>query len=558
MRDPARASHDAPIGVPAGPLPAGPDRWRTGVVYQVYPRSFSDTDGDGVGDLAGIINHLDYLNDGTPGSLGIDAIWLSPIFPSAGFDSGYDVTDYTAIDPIFGSLAGFERLVAEAHRRGIRLILDQVFNHTSSLHPWFVESRAARTGARSDWYIWRDPAGYGAAGRPLRPNNWASFFGGPAWTWDETRQQFYLHTFLPEQPDLNWRNPAVRTALLEVIRTWLGRGVDGFRFDVFNAFYKHIDLLSNPVGRGGRRAYSRQIHLYDKNQPELLGLLAEIRAIVDERPDRMTVGELFEGSVELAASYAAPRHLIFDFSLIVQPWSARAFARAVAVREAAFGPEGWPTVVLSNHDQPRSASRYDGPDGDARAKVAATMLLTLRGTPFLYYGEEIGLRDVEIPRDEIQDAAARRSRGWWNRDQARAPMAWGAGPNAGFSTGHPWLRMGAEGSTRNVAAQAADPGSILAHYRRLIWLRRASPALATGAFEQIAVGGRTVFAYLRRSDSQAALVLLGFGRREVPIALPDSPSGRSWRAVLSTHDPLPAPGSLARLRPLEAIILVDD
>jgi alpha-glucosidase len=557
MRDPVQSSHDALVVTPAGP-PAGADGWRTGVVYQVYPRSFSDTNGDGVGDLTGIIDHLDYLNDGTPGSLGIAAIWLSPIYPSAGFDSGYDVSDYTGIDPIFGSLADFERLVTEAHRRGIRLILDQVFNHTSSSHPWFVESRAARTGARSDWYIWRDPAGFGPGGRPRRPNNWASFFGGPAWTWDETRQQFYLHTFLPEQPELNWRNPAVRAALLDVLRAWLGRGVDGFRFDVFNAFYKHIDLLSNPVRAGGRRAYSRQVHLYDKDQPELLDLLADIRAIVDEQPERMTVGELFDGSVELAASYAAVRHLVFDFSLIRQPWSARAFARAVAVREAAFGPEGWPTVVLSNHDQPRSASRYDGPEGDARAKVAATMLLTLRGTPFLYYGEEIGLRDVEIPRDEIQDSVARRSRGWWNRDQARAPMPWGPGPNAGFSTGRPWLRMSTDGALRNVAAQDGDPDSILAHYRRLVWLRRTNPALTTGTFEQVAVGGRTVFAYLRRGQTQAALVVLGFGRREVQVVLPDSPSGRPWRPILSTHAPLPADNSPGRLRALEAIIFVDD
>ena len=557
MRAPLAASPHAQDG-PAGPPLAGPERWRTGVVYQVYPRSFRDTNGDGVGDLPGLIERLDYLNDGTPHSLGIDAIWLSPIYPSAGFDSGYDVSDYTGIDPLFGSLADFERLVVEAHRRGIRLILDQVFNHTSSSHPWFIESRASRSAARADWYIWRDPAGFGPGGRPLRPNNWASFFGGPAWTWDETREQFYLHTFLPEQPDLNWRNPAVRAALLDVIRTWLGRGVDGFRFDVFNAFYKHIDLLSNPVRPGGRRAYSRQVHLYDKNQPELFELLAEIRAIVDEQPGRMTVGELFEGSVELAASYAAARHLVFDFSLIQQPWSARAFARAVAQREAAFGPDGWPTVVLSNHDQPRSASRYDGPDGDARAKVAATMLMTLRGTPFMYYGEEIGLRDVEIPRDEIQDPAARRSRGWWNRDQARAPMPWGPGPNAGFSTGRPWLRMSADGASRNVAAQLDDPDSILAHYRRLIWLRRSNPALTTGAYEQAAVGGRTVFAYLRRGATQAALVLLGFGRREVSIALPDSPSGRPWRAILSTHEPQPAGSPPSRLRPLEAVILVDD
>jgi alpha-glucosidase len=561
MRDQAQATIDAPHAAATKPSARPSGWWQSGVVYQVYPRSFSDTNADGIGDLAGLIRHLDYLNDGTPDSLGIDAIWLSPIYPSAGLDSGYDVSDYTGIDPIFGSLADFDRLVEETHRRGIRLILDQVLNHTSSLHPWFVESRASPTGSRADWYIWRDPAGYGRGGRPRRPNNWASFFGGPAWTWDETREQFYLHTFLPEQPDLNWRNPAVREALLGVIRTWLERGVDGFRFDVFNAFYKHRDLLSNPYRLGGRRAYSRQVHLYDKNQPELVELLAEIRRIVDDRPDRMTVGELFEGSVAVAASYAGPGHLIFDFSLIQQPWSARAFARAIAEREAAFGPDRWPTVVMSNHDQPRSASRYDGPDGDARAKVAATMLLTLRGTPFLYYGEEIGLRDVEIPRDEIQDPAARRSKflsSWWNRDQARAPMPWRPGPNAGFSAGRPWLRMSPEGATRNVTAQLSDPDSILSHYRRLIRMRRANPALALGSYEEVAIGDRSVFAYLRRIDRQAALVVLGFGRRNVPVVLPASPSGRPWRTVLSTHSSASAGSDQIELRPLEAVVFVDD
>ncbi len=544
--------------------------WRSGVIYQIYPRSFSDTDGDGIGDLAGVIDHLDYLNDGTPSSLGVDAIWLSPIYPSPGFDAGYDISDYVTIDPTFGTMATFERLVTEAHRRGIRLILDMVFNHTSHLHPWFVESRAGRSGPRSDWYIWRDPAGFSPGGRPRRPNNWVSFFGGPAWTWDESRRQFYLHTFLPEQPDLNWRNPAVREALLDVLRTWLGRGVDGFRFDVFNAFFKDASLASNPRRLGGRRAYSRQVHLYDKNQPELLDLLVDIRRIVDEEPGRMTVGELFEGSVRQAAAYAADRHLVFDFSLIEQPWSARAFARAVAEREAAFGPDGWPTVVLSNHDQPRAVSRFDdGLHGDDRAKVAATLLLTLRGTPFLYYGEEIGLRNVSIPRDEIHDPPARRSRflsGWWNRDQARTPMPWNGGPNGGFSTGRPWLRMGSETATRNVAAEDPDPDSILAHYRRLLLLRRSIPSLATGSYREVDLAHRSVFAYLREAAGRTALVVLNFGTLAVPVHLPPSPAGRPWRAALSSHDPSPdpsrgvgpEPGEMFDLGSLEAVIFLDD
>lgn len=536
--------------------------WRSGVVYQVYPRSFADSDGDGVGDLPGLIEHLDHLNDGTPGSLGVDAIWLSPIYPSPGFDVGYDVSDYTGIDPVFGLQADFDRFVEAAHRRGIRVILDLVFNHTSHLHPWFVASRSDRTGPRADWYIWRDPAGRTAGGRPRRPNNWVSFFGGPAWTWDEGRGQFYLHTFLPEQPDLNWRNPAVRAALFDVIRTWLDRGVDGFRFDVFNAFFKHPDLPSNPRRLGGRRGYSWQDHRYDKNQPEMAELLAEIRAIVDERPGRMTVGELFEGSPTLAASYAEAGHLVFDFSLIDQPWSARAFARAIADREAAFGPTGWPTVVLSNHDRSRHASRYDdGRHGDARAKVAAALVLTLRGTPFLYYGEEIALRDVAIPRPEIVDPPARRARfpsSWWNRDQARGPMPWGPGPNGDFTVGRPWLRMSPDHVARNVAAQAADPASVLSFYRRLAWLRRSLPALRVGSYDEVDVGARDVLAYVRRAGEEHALVVLGFGDRAVTVALPDPPPGRRWEPVLSTHEPAtpPSEGLRLELRPLEAIILV--
>jgi alpha-glucosidase len=538
------------------------DSWRTGVVYQIYPRSFADTTGDGVGDLAGIVEHLDHLNDGGPDSLGVDAIWLSPIYPSPGYDVGYDVSDYVGIDPLFGSLADFERLVGACHTQGIRVILDLVLNHTSDQHAWFVASRASRAGPMADWYIWRDPAGRTPTGRPIRPNNWRSWFGGPAWTWDESRGQFYLHTFLPQQPDVNWREPAVREAMLDVIRTWLERGVDGFRFDVFNVFFKHVDLPSNPRRLGGRRAYSWQHHLYDKNQPELAAALADIRAMVDERPGRMTVGELFDDSVELAAAYSAPRHLVFDWALIEAPWDARRFARAIAEREAAFGPDGWPTVVLSNHDRSRHASRFDdGRHGDGRAKVAATLLLTLRGTPFLYYGEEIALRDVPIPRAVAADRAARRASllsPWWNRDQARAPMPWTPGPNGGFSVARPWLPMAADTDRRNVASQAADPDSVLSHYRRLIRLRRASPALRTGTYAEVDPGRRDVLVYRRDAGPESALVALVFGDRPRTIRLPPAPDGRAWRVALSTHRPEPRPGPDGRLglRPLEAVVFL--
>jgi len=551
--------------VPSGHLALPADWWRSGTVYQIYPRSFADSDGDGTGDLQGIVDHLDHLNGGSSAALGIDAIWLSPIYPSPGFDVGYDVADYLRIDPRFGTMGDFDRLIAECHRRGIRVILDMVLNHSSHLHPWFVASRAGCTGPYADWYIWRDPAGRTASGRPRRPNNWVSFFGGPAWTWDEGRGQFYLHTFLPEQPDLNWRNPATRLALLDVIRTWLDRGVDGLRFDVFNAFFKDEALRSNPTRPGEATGYARQEHRYDKNRPELAGLLSEIRRIVDERPGRMTVGELFEGSPAQAAAYATAGHLVFDFSLVETPWDAQAFERTIAAREAAFGPDSWPTVVLSNHDRSRPASRYDdGVHGEARARVAAVLETTLRGTLFLYYGEEIGLRDVAIPRSEIVDPPARRGGrrlGWWNRDQARAPMPWQAGAHGGFTSAErPWLRMSPDHPTRNVADQAADPMSLLSLYRRLLLLRREHPALHRGSLELVDVGGPDVLAYVRRDGDETALVVLSFGDTPRPVRVPATPSGHPWRVAITTHGSPPelAEDGTSTLRPLEAVVVIDD
>ena len=536
------------------------------MVYQIYPRSFADSNGDGVGDLAGIVGHLDHLG-GAPESLGVDAIWLSPIYPSPDFDFGYDVADYTGIDPSFGTLADFERLVAACHGRGIKVILDLVLNHSSHRHAWFRASRTGRDGPFADWYIWRDSPGLTRTGRRRRPNNWRGFFGGPAWTWDETRGQFYLHTFLPQQPDLNWRNPAVRAAVLDVVRTWLDRGVDGFRLDVFNTFFKDAALRSNPVRPGARGGWGSQIHLYDRNQPELVGALAELRAVVDERPGRMTVGELFDGTAADAAGYAAPRHLIFDFALLGLPWSAAAFAEAIRKRDAALGPDVWPTNVLSNHDQPRHAGRYDDPGadagvGDARAKIAAAFLLTQRGMPFLYYGEEIALRDLVIPNAEAFDPQARRSSAEapaWNRDQARGPMPWRSGPGGGFTPGRPWLPLPPDLGDRNVARQARDPESVLSLYRQLLRVRRESPALQRGSQEAADVGDADVLAYLRRDADRSVFVALNFASRPAAIRLPQPAPGSPWRISLSTHgrqpgDPLAEPVILA---PLEALIAYD-
>jgi alpha-glucosidase len=543
------------------------DWWRTGVVYQVYPRSFADGNGDGIGDLRGIIDHLDHLNDGTPASLGVDAVWLSPIYPSPDFDFGYDVTDYVDIDPRFGTLAEFDELVEACHRRGLKVILDLVLNHTSHLHPWFAASRSSRENPYADWYIWADSPGRSITGGHRRPNNWRSWFAGPAWTWDETRQQFYMHTFMAEQPDLNWRNPAVRAALMDVVRTWLERGVDGFRLDVFNVYFKDAKLRSNPWRVGGRGAWSWQEHIHDRDQPELAEALAELRALVDAYGSTMTVGELFDETVDAAALYVAPRHLIFDWLLITTPWSAARFRQTIAARQAAFGPDRWPANVLSNHDQPRHISRFaprgvSAEEGDARAKVAAAMLLTVRGAAFLYYGEEIAQRNLVVPNAEALDPPARRSSflfPWFNRDQGRGPMSWQAGPGAGFTTGRPWLPIAPDAAERNVALQAADPDSVLSFYRRLIALRGATPAIGRGGQELVDVGDDDVLAYRRMDGESSALVLLNFASRAATARPPAPAAGRTWRVALATHDhgPSAALGTSQTLRPLEALIALD-
>jgi alpha-glucosidase len=547
----------------------GEDWWRRGVVYQVYPRSFADSNGDGVGDLPGIIDKLDYLNDGTERSLGIDAIWLSPIHPSPGFDVGYDVSDYDAVDPVFGTLDDFDRLVAESHRRGIRVMLDLVMNHTSSAHRWFEESRRDPSGLFGDWYLWRDGRP-GPLGRRVPPNNWTSFFGGSAWTWDDVRGQYYMHTFLPEQPDVNWRNPAVREAMLTMVRGWLDRGVDGFRLDVFNAFVKHAELLSNPRRLRGRRPYNRQIHVHDKDQPELLDFLAEFRALVDSYPQTMTVGELFSSDPLGAVRLSAPRHLVFDWWLISQRWLAEGFAKASRLHEEMFAESGWPTIVLSNHDQSRQASRL-APDADARtsdevACAAAVLSLTLRGTPFIYYGEEIGARDVPVPWAEIIDPPARRGGRlvrrlipWWNRDQARSPMPWGGGQNGGFTTGKPWLRMAPDVDTRTVALQDNDPGSVLNAYRRLLWLRRRHPALQVGTYRRLSTRTKDVLVYERATDGETLIVAVNFSSAERSFGIR---TARRWRPLFETHEadgspPLDiAEGGELTLQPREAIVLI--
>jgi alpha-glucosidase len=512
-----------PASLPAAParLLAGELWWKAGIVYQVYPRSFQDTDGDGVGDLKGITARLDYL-----AWLGVDAVWLSPVCRSPMADYGYDVSDYCDIDPLFGTLADFNALVAEAHRRGLRVIMDFVPNHTSQEHQWFRESRASRDNPKRDWYIWRDP---GPDGGP--PNNWISNFGGPAWTLDPATGQYYYHAFLREQPDLNWRNPQVRAAMMDVLRFWLDRGVDGFRVDVIWHLMKDERLRDNPVNPDyvtGEPEINRLVQLHSADQPEVMEVIAEMRAVLEEYDARVLIGEIYLPLERLVAYYGVDlsgAHLPFNFQLIQTPWTAQAVAGLVAEYEAALPPGGWPNWVLGNHDQPRIAARV----GDAQARVAAVLLLTLRGTPTLYYGDEIGLGRVPIPPERVRDPWEHNEPGR-GPDPARTPMQWQPGPQAGFSTVEPWLPLDPQAETRNVECLRDDPASILTLHRRLIALRREHPALSVGAYRAVSVAG-DVLVYERLHGDEVIRVALNFGHSPCSVEAPGEPP---WEVLLSS------------------------
>lgn len=499
--------------------------WQRGVLYQIYPRSFQDSDGDGIGDLAGIVRRLDYL-----AWLGVDAIWLSPIYPSPMADFGYDVSDYCAIDPVFGTLGDFDRLVDETHRRGMRLIMDFVPNHTSDRHPWFEASRSARDDPKRDWYIWRDPAPDGGP-----PNNWLSNFGGSAWTYDPRTEQYYYHAFLPEQPDLNWRNPEVGRSMHDVLRFWLDRGVDGFRVDVVWHLIKDDQFRDNPPNPGyseDEPPYRRYLPVYNADRPEVHDVIAGLRDVLEEYESRVLIGEIYLPIERLVAYYGedlSGAHLPFNFQLIDAPWTAEHVARIVAEYEAALPPGGWPNWVLGNHDKHRLASRI----GHAQLPVAAMLLLTLRGTPTIYYGEEIGMDDVPIPRDRAQDPVERNLPGLGlGRDPSRTPMQWDGSPRAGFSDGEPWLPVGAHYATRNVETERADEGSLLTLYRTLIELRRCEPALSAGDYVGGAVEGN-VFRFVRGIEGRRLMICLNFG--DEPQALELGEHQRHGRLVLSSR-----------------------
>lgn len=524
--------------------------WQKGVIYQIYPRSYQDSNGDGIGDLPGIAKRLDYIQQ-----LNVDAVWLSPIYPSPMHDFGYDVADYVGIHPMFGTMEDFDRLLAEIHGRGMKLILDLVPNHTSHEHPWFIESRSSRENPKRDWYIWRDPAPEGGP-----PNNWQSFFGGPAWTLDAATGQYYLHQFLSQQPELNYRNPEVRYALRETMRFWLDKGVDGFRIDVIWLMIKDEELRDNPPNPDwdGKNPHDSQLHRYSADRPEVHDLIREMRQVLDGYDERMMVGEIYLPNEDLVTYYGRDLdecHLPFNFRLILTPWNARAVRRVIEEYEAALPEGAWPNWVLGNHDQHRVATRV-GPD---QARVAQMLLLTLRGTPTCYYGDELGMENVTIPPDRIQDPPALNQPEIAHivgRDPERTPMQWDATPNAGFADAgvNPWLPVADDYGARNVAVQSQDSASMLTLYRRLVALRRDTPALYRGRYVYAEGAPEDCLVYRREDGEQKLLIALNFSDSPQAIAMPDAETAT---IVLSTHLDRsgPAGGSMLHLRPNEGVIL---
>lgn len=521
-----------------GPLPKpkqnkGMPWFRHAAVYQIYPRSFQDSTGNGVGDLRGIINRLDYLNDGTDQSLGVEAIWLSPIYTSPMKDFGYDVADYTAVDPLFGTMEDFEELVREAHKRGIHIIMDFIPNHCSNQHPWFLEARSSKDNPKRDWFIWADPKEDGA-----EPNNWISVFGGSAWEMDTKTDQYYMHSFLVDQPDLNWRNPEVKEAFQEIIDFWIHKGVDGFRTDAVYHMIKDEQLRDEPPNPnyvlGRDDPYNELLHIHTQGREELFDAINNFGALMEGHDkDLFMMTEAYVGLSELVRFYENCRAhgLIapFNFNLLSLPWNALMYRRFVDKFEAALDEKDWPNWVLGNHDRSRVATRL----GPQRSRLAALLLFTLRGMPILYYGDEIGMTDVPIPASKVQDPFEKSDPGFGlGRDPERTPMQWDASKNAGFSDGKPWLPLARNFEAHNAEAQQQDPTSILALYKQLIHLRAESPALLTGIYRSINTGNNHVFGFFREVDNQRLLVLANFSPRKQKVHITETTKAR---VMCNTH-----------------------
>jgi alpha-glucosidase len=511
------------------------DWWRNGVIYQVYPASFQDSNNDGVGDLRGVIQRLDYLR-----WLGIDAIWLNPITVSPDADMGYDVADYCAVQPRFGDLAAVEELIREATKRDIKVVLDNVPNHSSDQHPWFNDSRSSRTAEHRDWYVWADPKPDGSP-----PNNWLSAFGGPAWTLDPRTGQYYLHNFLPEQPDLNWWNPHVRDAFDDIYRFWFDRGVAGFRIDVAHGIVKDRELRDNPVATAADPPHVQahgQRTIYNVERPEVHEVLRRWRALANTyTPERILLGETYVLDVRTMGLFYGKGdelHLAFNFSYVHAPFEADALARVVDESEEVIPLTGWPVWTVSNHDVSRVMSRWAKGD-ERKLRCALLSLLTLRGTPVLYYGDEIGMPDTPIGREDLRDPLGiRHWPGPRGRDPERTPMPWDDTPQAGFTSAgvRPWLPLG-DTRERNVAHQRNDRGSMLHFVRDLIAFRRNQPDLTSGDYARLPApsGG---WAWRRGTGTIVALNL-----SDRPLALPDTvgtPRFSTRRGVIDNgvHGPL--------------------
>lgn len=534
------------------------DWWRGAVIYQVYPRSFQDTDGDGIGDIKGIIERLPYI-----ASLGVDAIWLSPFFTSPQADMGYDVSDYCDVDPMFGTLADFDAMIKEAKRLGLKVIIDQVISHTSDQHPWFKESRASRENPKADWYVW-------AAAKPdgTAPNNWLSVFGGPAWEWDGVRKQYYMHNFLASQPDLNFHNKAVQDAVLDAVRFWLDRGVDGFRLDTVNYYFHDKELRDNPphvpdsedagLDAPDVNPYGMQSHLYDKTQPENIEFLKRFRALLDQYPDRTTVGEVGDGarSLKTVAAYTSggdKLHMCYTFDLLGPDFTPSHIRHCVESFQKQV-KDGWVCWAFSNHDVTRHVSRFvqQPQEREAVARLAISVLSALRGSICLYQGEELGLPEAELAFEDLRDPYGIR---FWpafkGRDGCRTPMVWEkAKKQAGFSSAKPWLPVPAEHQALSVDVQERDGGSVLAHYRATLAFRKSHPALIDGDMEFLATN-EDVLAFIRSKGDDRLLFVFNLRRGPQEIGLP---KGHGVREVF----PMPGlTGSVAdgeiRLGPLDGI-----
>jgi alpha-glucosidase len=505
-----------------------------GVVYQIYPRSFFDTNSDGIGDLRGIIRKLDYLNDGTNNSLGVNTIWFNPIYKSPQKDFGYDISDYYSIDPIFGDLQTFTRLVEELHRRKMRLIMDFVPNHTSEEHPWFLESRASKDNPKRNWYIWRDPKPDGSP-----PNNWLSVFGGSAWTLDKETKQYYLHTFLKTQPDLNWRNSEVKTEMIRILKFWIHRGVDGFRTDAVYHLIKDAKFRDDPPNpdyiEGQHEPYMSLLHTYSSGQKELYETANALCQVLGAHEEKFMVSEAYLDIPAMEKMYDACEnnlHAPLNFNLMSMPWEAKEYKTFIDEFNEKLGPEDVPNYVLGNHDRSRIATRM----GKDKARIAAMITFSLRGMPFIYYGDELGMEDVSVPSEQLEDTWGKNLPGFKvGRDPERTPMQWDNTENAGFSDVKPWLPIAKNYEVVNAKAEIQDPRSFFSLYRALIYLRANVPALIYGSYEPYPLTNNQVFSFIRSHKGKKLFIAFNFSNQSQSLACESINTGKILCSTYMDH-----------------------